>query len=83
MHANLGQPSHHRPVFDPVLRGYHILYRANEQNHCPGCGRSHWIVGRATAECAFCGTALPLDASDGGVGGQPRFVEFGTPGYAT
>jgi hypothetical protein len=41
-------------------RGHHIIYRANESNHCPGCGRSQWIVGRSTAECAFCGTAVPL-----------------------
>jgi hypothetical protein len=20
-------------------RGHHIVYRANESNHCPGCGR--------------------------------------------
>lgn len=41
-------------------RGHHIVYRANEANHCPGCGRSHWYVGRVTAECGFCGTAVPL-----------------------
>jgi len=41
-------------------RGHHIIYRVNEANHCPGCGRSQWIVGRSTAECAFCGTAVPL-----------------------
>jgi hypothetical protein len=29
-------------------------------NHCPGCGRTHWIIGRVSAECAFCATALPL-----------------------
>lgn len=27
---------------------------------CPGCSRSHWYVGRMMAECAFCGTAIPL-----------------------
>lgn len=43
---------------DPARRGYHIVYRENEANHCPGCGRSHWYVGRLSAECAFCGTAL-------------------------
>ena len=26
----------------------------------PGCGRTHWIIGRMSAECAFCATALPL-----------------------
>ena len=43
---------------NPARRGYHIVYRENERNHCPGCGRSHWYVGRLSAECAFCGTAL-------------------------
>jgi hypothetical protein len=37
-----------------------IRYFAGETNHCPGCGRSQWLVGRTTAECAFCHTALPL-----------------------
>lgn len=41
-------------------RGHHIVYRANETNHCPGCGRSQWLIGRVTAECGFCGTAVPL-----------------------
>jgi hypothetical protein len=41
-------------------RGHHIVYRANEPNHCPGCGRSQWYVGRVSAECSFCGTAVPL-----------------------
>lgn len=41
-------------------RGHHIVYRANESNHCPGCGRSHWYIGRFSAECGFCGTAVPL-----------------------
>ena len=44
---------------DPARRGYHVVYRENQVNHCPGCGRSHWLVGRLTAECGFCGTALP------------------------
>jgi hypothetical protein len=41
-------------------RGHHIVYRANEANHCPGCGRSHWYIGRVSTECGFCGTAVPL-----------------------
>ena len=36
------------------------LYRFGETNHCPGCGRTHWLIGRRLAECAFCATALPL-----------------------
>ena len=41
-------------------RGHHIVYRADSANHCPACGRSHWYVGRVTAECSFCGAAVPL-----------------------
>ena len=46
--------------FNPAQRGYHAVYRDNEVNHCPGCGRTHWLIGRMSAECAFCATALPL-----------------------
>jgi len=50
------------PSFAATLahRGHHIVYRANSDNHCPGCGRSHWLIGRMSAECGFCGTAVPL-----------------------
>lgn len=47
--------------FDPGASGYRQLYRLNHVNHCPGCGKTHWLVGRKTAECAFCATALPLE----------------------
>ena len=40
------------------MRG--LFYREDAVNHCPGCGRTHWHVGRTMAECAFCATALPL-----------------------
>lgn len=43
-----------------AARGHHVVYRANETNRCPGCGRGQWYVGRMTAECGFCGTAVPL-----------------------
>jgi hypothetical protein len=52
---------HDHTAFNPARLGFRIVYRANETNHCPGCGRSHWIVGRMSAECAFCATALPLE----------------------
>lgn len=39
---------------------YLPLYREDVANHCSGCGRQQWIIGRMTAECGFCGTALPL-----------------------
>ena len=38
-------------------------HRWPEGVHCPGCGRTHWIVGRVLAECGFCATALPLSES--------------------
>lgn len=41
-------------------RGYLVLYRPAETNRCPGCGGGHWYVGRATAECAGCATAIAL-----------------------
>jgi hypothetical protein len=47
-------------AFDPARRGLLMLYHAGEVNHCPGCGRTHWYVGRLSAECGFCGTALAL-----------------------
>ena len=52
-----------RSAFDPNSRGYHAVYRDGEINHCPGCGRTHWHIGRMLAECAFCATALPLSES--------------------
>ena len=48
---------------DLLRRGYMVTYRPEEVNYCPGCGRSHWYVGRLTAECGFCGTAIPLSDS--------------------
>jgi len=41
-------------------RGYSVVYHDGRVNHCPGCGRSQWLIGRSTAECAFCATAVPL-----------------------
>lgn len=52
---------------NPASRGYAALYRQGQVNHCPGCGRTHWYVGRVSAECGFCATAVPLqDASTRG-----------------
>jgi hypothetical protein len=50
-------------TFNPAQRGFHAVYRDGEVNRCPGCGRTHWFVGRVMAECGFCSTALPLEAS--------------------
>ena len=41
-----------------------------EESRCPGCGRGHWYIGRIMAECAFCGTALPLENAALVAGGQ-------------
>lgn len=59
-----------RSGFDLSARGYQVLFRANECNRCPGCGRAQWYVGRVTAECVFCGTALPLAEARWGEGGS-------------
>ena len=47
----------------PARRDFTPLYHADVTNHCPACGKAHWTIGRSTAECAFCETALPLSAS--------------------
>ncbi len=41
-------------------QGFSFIYRQGERNFCPDCGRGHWHIGRSTAECAFCATAVPL-----------------------
>ncbi len=58
-----GNPSRLDLATLPARRGYHACYRENEVNRCPGCRRSHWYIGRFSAECAFCGTALPFEQS--------------------
>lgn len=45
---------------DLSARGYQVLFRTDETNRCPGCGHSQWLVGRITAECCLCGTAISL-----------------------
>jgi hypothetical protein len=60
---------------DPSGRGYHAVYREHEVNHCPGCGRTHWIIGRMSAECAFCATALPLAEASMRSGSSPAIIQ--------
>jgi hypothetical protein len=72
-----------RKLFSPDKRGYHAVYHDGEINHCPGCGRTHWLIGRVSAECAFCTTALPLkEASNHGP--APAVVQWSgvRPNYA-
>jgi hypothetical protein len=66
-----------RDPFDPNRRGYHAVYRENEVNHCPGCGRTHWIRGCLSAECAFCSSALPLQEAYS-QGAAPAVVGWST-----
>lgn len=40
------------------LRGYQPSYASGSA--CPACGHRAWHVGRHSAECGRCGTALPL-----------------------
>lgn len=51
----------HSPI-DLGRTGYRPLFRTEDINRCPGCGGAQWYVGRVTAECAFCGAALPIAA---------------------
>jgi hypothetical protein len=69
--------------FNPNARGYHAVYHDGEVNHCPGCGRTHWLIGRLSAECAFCSTALPLKgAVNLGPGATPVMWSGRRPDYA-
>ena len=68
--------NHRRTAFNPNARGYHAVYHDGEVNHCPGCGRTHWLIGRLSAECAFCSTALPLkEAANQRSGGDAGVLE--------
>ena len=53
-------------------RGYQPLYHGPGER-CPGCNARCWHVGRITATCAFCSTALPL-ADVAAQPMQPRFT---------
>lgn len=66
--------------FDPARRGYHAIYREHETNHCPGCGRTHWYIGRLSAECGFCATAIPLAAGFGQTEPDPVILRRGKGG---
>lgn len=50
---------------DPSVRGYSVVYQQGSVNKCPGCGNTQWFVGRFSAECAVCSTALPFDYTNG------------------
>jgi hypothetical protein len=70
---------HSRPLpSDPSRRGYSPVYRDEHVNYCPGCGRTHWWLGRISAECVFCGTALPFAVAQ--FSGSSLHVRCGTSG---
>src|SRR3546814_20230897 len=50
MHSNPVHGAARKSAFDPVMRGYHIMYRTKENNPSPGCGPSPWRHGCLTAE---------------------------------
>ena len=60
------------PLRQSGMRGYQFLYHRGAVNHCPGCGRTHWYVGRVSAECGFCETAVPLAEAVTGAGSHSR-----------
>lgn len=66
---------------DPRKRGYSVLYHSGENMHCPGCGHSNWYVGRMTAECAFCTTALPRADALVREAAQPTPLPAFTPAF--
>ncbi len=71
-------PSHNgelRRAHDPAERGYHAVYREHQVNNCPGCGRTHWLIGRMLAECAFCTTALPLAEASRHSSARPIIIQ--------
>lgn len=47
-----------QPMLDLGLIG--LVYQPKRDNVCPGCGGRHWLLGRVTAECPTCGTALVI-----------------------
>lgn len=50
----------HAFAWQIARRGFMPLYHTGDVNHCPGCGGKSWHVGRMSAECATCETAIPL-----------------------
>jgi hypothetical protein len=68
----------HAHHFNNAQRGNHVLYRHGMSNNCPGCGRSQWIIGRRTAECCFCATAIELE--EPAPSSTPHIMQRGRPG---
>lgn len=65
-------------VINPADSALH-LYDLKDRNHCPNCAGLQWYIGRLTAECAHCGTALSLSA----ISSQPHRPLFSSTKSAT
>ena len=67
------------PVVGSIVtrRGFAQVYRTDATNNCPVCGHTQWHIGRSTAECAYCETALPL-AATAPQSAEPLFFYRGT-----
>lgn len=50
-------------------------YVTGRTNYCPGCGRSQWWIGRTTAECAFCHTAVPISGATSSMTGRKEVIK--------
>ncbi len=46
----------------PIGAGWSAAYHPGRVNSCPECGQSQWLVGRHSAQCALCATAVPFAA---------------------
>jgi uncharacterized protein (DUF983 family) len=46
--------------FHPAARPPLASYRLGASNWCPGCNGRNFHIGRKLAECARCGTAMPI-----------------------
>jgi len=61
------------PVGRTRTAGIPLIYQHKDRNPCPDCDGVHWYIGRMTAECAQCGTALKLSTFAGRIG-DSQFV---------
>ena len=72
-----------RVPFNPNARGYHAVYRDGEINHCPSCGRTHWLIGCLSAECAvLLDRASTERSADPGPAPAVLFWSGSRPSYA-
>lgn len=54
------------------MAGFQVYFHRDTVNHCPYCGHSQWVVGRVTAECGLCHSALPIKNPEFSGGGISR-----------